>query len=107
MTSLKATILQNFATIGIPELEDGNDDSSTCELSRSWSVLGLSQYLIDLDKLKGLQHLRTRRLDLVIHDGVSIAHLNLQAFKLFQSQLATTALNKSIANYITSDGKSS
>ncbi len=44
MAMLKACILQNFATIGIPDVEE---EEETPESHRSWSVVALSQNLID------------------------------------------------------------
>ncbi|CAL8126158.1 unnamed protein product [Orchesella dallaii] len=97
---MKAVVLDKFATVGLPDFD-------TPGLGRNWSIVALSQQLIDEKLLKNVHYeeSKTRSLDLVVIGNENkIALLNLQAFKLFPSHLATSMIRQSLAHHFTEDG---
>lgn len=56
MATVKAIVLKNFATIGIPDFESGEES-----LNKTWSVVGISENLIDevFEKIKKY-HVKSR-----------------------------------------------
>ncbi|CAL8136704.1 unnamed protein product [Orchesella dallaii] len=102
--TMKAVVLEKFATVGLPDTSTGTLEESTS--GRNWSILALSQKLIDEQKLlNGLHRLNSRSLDLVVIGNENkIALLNLQSFKLFPCHLATSMIRNSLAHHFSEDG---
>ncbi|ODM89398.1 hypothetical protein Ocin01_17283 [Orchesella cincta] len=96
---MKAVVLDKFATVGLPDFD-------TPLWGRNWSIVALSQQLIDEKLLRNVQNQSNiRSLDLVVIGNENrIALLNLQAFKLFPSHLATSMIRQSLAHHFTEDG---